>query len=156
MEREQADRLLDDCVFEVIPMASTLAKSDALPPNATVSVTASPTSGMGPTVDLAVELGHRGFRPVPHLSARATTTKAELERIVGRLADAGIDEVFVVGGDGADPGDFFDARALLESLDAIGHPFRRIGVAGYPGATPPSPANSSWPPWPTSRRMPRM
>ncbi len=129
-------RLIDNCIFEVIPTRTTLDKTAALPAGSSVSVTASPDKGMQPTVDLAIQLAERGFRVVPHLSARATRTRTELSQIVARLGAAGIDQVFVVGGDAADPGDFFDALELLEALDEIGHPFRRIGITGYPEGHP--------------------
>ena len=52
---------------------------------------------------------------------------------MARLRDVGVDSAFVIGGDAPEPaGPFEDALALLEALDDIGHPFQRIGIAGYP------------------------
>lgn len=127
---------IDNCIFELIPMKSTLEKAAALPEGATVSVTASPDKGMGATVELSLRLNELGFDVVPHLSARGIKSAAELAEIIGALEAAGIDQVFVVGGDAADPGEFFDAIELLGALEARGHPFRRIGVTGYPEGHP--------------------
>lgn len=130
------EQLLENSAFELIPMKTTLEKAQALPPGAKVSITASPVKGMGATVDLAEALLAMGFDVVPHVSARLTKSKAELEEIVRRLREMGVTEIFVVGGDADDPGDFFDAMALIRHLDTLEHPFTRIGVTGYPEGHP--------------------
>ena len=129
-------RLLANATFEVIPMKSTREKAQALPAGAEVSVTASPAKGMAATVELSVGLAEDGFTAIPHISARLTKTRAELEGMVGDLDRAGIDRAFVVAGDADDPGDFVDAVELLAALESMGHPFRRIGITGYPEGHP--------------------
>jgi methylenetetrahydrofolate reductase (NADPH) len=129
-------RLLGNSVFELIPMKSTLEKAQLLPPGTKVSITASPAKGMRATIDLAEECVEMGLEVVPHISARLTKSKEELEGIVGRLEEIGISEIFVVGGDADDPGDFFDAMDLIGYLDTIGHPFTKLGVTGYPEGHP--------------------
>src|SRR5208283_2796514 len=54
-----------------------------------------------------------------------------------RLTACGIDDVFVPAGD-ADPpvGSFDSALSLLTALEALGRPFSRIGVTGYPESHP--------------------
>ena len=131
-----SDVLLDGAVFEIIPMKNAFEKALDLPPRAIVSVTASPAKGMEATVELSEQLADRGYRVIPHLSARLTKTQAELEDNVRRLAGAGITRAFVVGGDAEDPGDFFDAMALITGLGRIEHPFTEIGVTGYPEGHP--------------------
>lgn len=128
--------LLENSAFELIPMKTTLEKAQVLPVGSTVSVTASPAKGMGATVDLAEELVEMGMEVIPHISARLTKSKHELEEVVRRLRDSRIDQVFVVGGDADDPGDFFDAMELIRHLDTLDHPFNRIGVTGYPEGHP--------------------
>lgn len=130
------EQLLDNSVFELIPMKNTLERAGVLPPGTRVSVTASPVKGMSATVELSAELTSIGLEVVPHISARLTKTKGELEGIVERLTALGIDEVFVVGGDADDPGDFVDAMDLIRHLDTLDHPFSRIGVTGYPEGHP--------------------
>lgn len=129
-------RLLENTAFELIPMKTTLEKAQTLPTGTTVSITASPVKGMGATVELAEELVAMGLDVIPHVSARLTKSKAELEGIVGRLNDIGVSRIFVVGGDADDPGDFFDAMALIRHLDTLNHPFTQIGVTGYPEGHP--------------------
>ena len=60
-------------------------------------------SGDTPTLVLCESLARRGFRAVPHVSARLIGSRDHLEEIAGRLASAGIREVFAVGGDSAEP-----------------------------------------------------
>lgn len=125
-------RTLDHPKYELIPLKNVLEQSGFLPDGATVSVTASPQKGMTETIDLTLELDKRGFDAIPHLSARLTKDRSELETILQRLDDAGINKAFVVGGDADDPGEFFDGLSLLTAMEQIGHSLTEIGVPGYP------------------------
>ena len=118
--------------YELIPLKNVLEQSENLPEGAVVSVTASPQKGMMETVDLAIEFDKRGFDSIPHISARLTKDRAELETILARLDEAGIRKAFVVGGDAEDHGEFFDGLALLAAMEEIGHGLTEIGVPGYP------------------------
>ena len=52
---------------------------------------------------------------------------------MARLTDQAIHSIFVITGDSTEPaGPFTDSLALLEQLATSGHPFRSIGVGGYP------------------------
>lgn len=125
-------RCLEAPKYELVPLKGALGCSRHLPDGATVDVTASASKGMTPTVDLAVELQKRGFDVIPHLSARITSDRAELERVLDRLTGAGITKAFVIGGDADGYGEFFDALALLTAMDTIDHGIVEIGIAGYP------------------------
>jgi methylenetetrahydrofolate reductase (NADPH) len=124
--------------FEVIPTGSIEEKVlEHVPSGFTVTVTASPTKGLEATLGLAERLSVRGYSAVPHISARLVRDQAHLEDIVTRLREHGIDDVFVPAGD-ADPpaGDFDSALSLLLALEALGRPFRRVGITGYPQTHP--------------------
>jgi methylenetetrahydrofolate reductase (NADPH) len=118
--------------YELIPLKNVLEESQHLPEGAVVSVTASPQKGMVATIDLTLELQDRGFDAIPHISARLTKDRAELEDILRRLDDSGVHKAFVVGGDVEEHGEFFDGLALLTAMDQIGHGLTEIGVPGYP------------------------
>jgi methylenetetrahydrofolate reductase (NADPH) len=124
--------------YEVIPAKDTeQAVADLVPDGMTVAVTASPAKGLDPTVELAEKLAARGYRVVPHLAARSVAGQAHLDDIVARLTAAGVDDVFVPGGDAAHPAGPFDgALPLLERLAEMGGPFGRIGITGYPESHP--------------------
>ncbi|MGO8684942.1 MAG: methylenetetrahydrofolate reductase [Thermoleophilia bacterium] len=123
--------------FEVIPVSGIEDKVATLPAGSTVTVTASPRHGIERTLAVSENLAKRGFQVVPHLAARMITGRDELEHIVARLDAAGINEVFVVGGDASPPtGDFRDAGDLLDALGSLPHSFVRIGIGGYPEGHP--------------------
>ena len=131
-ERAALARVLASPTFEIIPLKNVDEQSTFLPPGAAVSVTASPAKGIDATVDLSVRLEGQGFRATPHLSARMIRDRAHLRALLTRLADAGIDRAFVVGGDAREPGDFSDGLSLLREMAELGIPPREIGIPGYP------------------------
>lgn len=131
-ETSSIRRMLESPKYELIPMKNVLEQAAHLPTGATVSVTASPNKGMMATVDLSIELQDRGFEVIPHLSARLTRDRAELQEIIDRLDAAGIRRLFVVGGDVTEPGEFFDGLAILSAMEEIGHGFTDVGITGYP------------------------
>ncbi len=129
---------LRDIRYEVIP-TNTIEDGVAgsVPAGVTVTVTASPAKGLDPTIDLTERLTKRGYRVVPHLSARLVVDRAHLEEIVDRLVTAGVDDVFVPAGDADPPAGRFDgALPLLAELTALGRPFRHVGITGYPQSHP--------------------
>ncbi len=124
--------------YEVLPAASTEdTVLEWAPPEVTVTVTASPARGLDPTLDLTGRLAARGYRVVPHLSARLVRDDAHLAEIVARLKASGVDDVFVPAGDADPPAGRFDsALSLLDRLAEMGRPFARVGVTGYPESHP--------------------
>jgi methylenetetrahydrofolate reductase (NADPH) len=124
--------------YEVIPLDGIEEKVLAeVPSDLTLTVTASPTKGLEPTLDLVARLAGHGYEVVPHLSARLVRDKSHLEEIVSRLHEVGVQDVFAVGGDAEEPHGVFDgAPALLDALAELDHPFERIGIAGYPESHP--------------------
>ncbi len=122
--------------FELIPLKSVEAQALFLPAGATVTVTASPTRRIEATVELSARLAGRGFRAIPHLAARMIRDRAHLRSLLACLDAAGIDRIFVVGGDGDQPGDFQDGLSLLRAMADLGHRFTEIGVPCYPQGHP--------------------
>ena len=124
--------------FEVIPGKNTEDSVRRwLPAGSTVTGTASPVKGLEPTVDLAVRLAGHGYTVVPHIAARSVADDEHLSGIITRLKDAGIDNVFVPGGDATHPAGRFDsALPLLERLTELGSPFGSVGITGYPESHP--------------------
>ncbi len=130
-------RLLENARYEVLPTATIEDKLlEHVPPDRTVTVTASPSKGLEPTLDLAERLTGHGYVAVPHLAARMVRDKAELAEICERLTGKGISRVFVPGGDADPPGAYPDALSLLEDLRDLGSPFGHVGITGYPESHP--------------------
>ena len=82
-----AAALLAQPRYEVFPSGSVeQAVADWVPPGMTVTVTASPARGLDATLDLTERLAARGYRVVPHLSARLVADDAHLDRHRGPAA----------------------------------------------------------------------
>lgn len=124
--------------YEIIPTSSAEeAVRVHVPTEVSVAVTASPTKGIVPTIDVATRLAAAGFHVVPHLPARLVADDFHLGEIVMRLREAGVTEVFVPAGDAAPPaGQFVAALDVLSRLTAMGNPFERVGITGYPETHP--------------------
>lgn len=125
-------RVLQAPTFELIPLRNAIEKAGFLPAGSTVSVTTSPSKGIEATVALCEQLQARGFRAVPHVSARMIRDRAHLADMIAWLEGAGVDRAFVVGGDAKEPGAYPDGLSLLREMAEIGHPLGEIGIPGYP------------------------
>ncbi len=131
-------RLLEGARYEVMPTASITDQVLAhVPASVPLTLTAAPGRGLEATLGLAETLAGAGYHVVPHLAARMVTGRSELVEIVERLTAAGVTSVFVPGGD-ADPpaGDYTAALDLLRDLAGMDHPFRHVGITGYPESHP--------------------
>lgn len=125
-------RILRAPTFELVPLKNALDQAGFLPPGSSVSVTVSPAKGIEATVALSEQLQVRGFRAVPHLSARMVRDRAHLAELIAWLEGAGVDRAFIVGGDAKEPGAYPDGLSLLRAMAEIGHPLREIGIPAYP------------------------
>jgi methylenetetrahydrofolate reductase (NADPH) len=123
--------------FELIPIEGAREQAAHLPNGAKVAITCSPTRGIESTLLLGEELLERGFRIVPHISARLVADRAHLEEIARRLKDLEVQEIFVIGGDAKKPaGPFSGAFELLAAMADLGYDFGHIGIGGYPEGHP--------------------
>jgi methylenetetrahydrofolate reductase (NADPH) len=134
--REALARVLRAPTFELVPLKNALDQAAFLPTGATVSVTASPAKGVEATVALCEQLQARGFRAVPHLSARMVRDRGHLSGLIAWLEGAGVDRAFVVGGDAKEPGDYPNGLSLLREMAEIGHPLAEIGIPCDPQGHP--------------------
>jgi methylenetetrahydrofolate reductase (NADPH) len=128
--------LLEQARFEVIPTSGVSEEVEGnLPVGSVVTVTCSPTKGPDVTLDLAERFSADGYEVVPHISARTVRSREHLQDLVGRMRNAGLTELFVIGGDAHEPaGPYPDAAAVLADLEDSG--LERIGVGGYPEGHP--------------------
>jgi methylenetetrahydrofolate reductase (NADPH) len=102
-----------------------------------LTLTASPKHGIDRSVDYGERLRAVGHHVTLHLAARMIRDRGHLDGVLTRMSAAGIDDVFVVGGDLAEPvGPYRSAGDVLEVL--AGHPLRppAIGIAAYPEGHP--------------------
>jgi methylenetetrahydrofolate reductase (NADPH) len=135
-ERAALAGLLERPKLEVLPLASLEPQLAAVGVGAILTVTSSPSRGLDASLAAAERLRATGFEVVIHLAARMLRDRAHLRHALDRLASARVDRAFIVGGDAAQVGAYADGLALLRELAEIGHPFREMGVPGYPQGHP--------------------
>ncbi len=132
MGRQGLARALGEATFELLPLKSAFAQSAFIPAGTWVSVTASPSKGLDATIELALSMEARGYRAIPHLSARMIRDRAHLRELLARLTDGGVDRAFVVGGDSTEAGDYPDGLSLLREIADLGVVLSNVGIPCYP------------------------
>jgi methylenetetrahydrofolate reductase (NADPH) len=123
--------------FEIMPFPKGEAQAAQLPEPVHLTVTSSPKHGVDHTLDVAERLRALGHGVTPHIAARMLRDRAHLESVLERASAAGIDDLFVIGGDEREPhGPYLQAGDVLEILAE--HPLRpaRVGVGAYPEGHP--------------------
>ena len=135
---ERLGQLVDSARYEVLPTGGIVPEVLAhVPRGRTITVTASPRAGLSATLDVATQLSQEGYQVVPHLAARMVRGRGELAEMVGRLTEAGVQRVFVPGGDATSTEETYSsALELLEDLRELGDPFSEVGITGYPESHP--------------------
>ena len=129
--------LVDAAAVEVIPLRGADDKIMSIPSDTTVTITCSPKFGLGRTLDYVAAARKAGYTVVPHLAARMVSSHQELREFIGRLADLGIDDLYVIGGDGEESlGPFYEAFDVLRAIQDMDHSFVRLGVGCYPEGHP--------------------
>lgn len=123
--------------FEILPLGHSEEEAAALPAPVRLTVTCSPKLGPDHSVQVAARLRALGHAVTVHVAARMVRDSDHVDALLGVIAEAGIDDVFVIGGD-ADPavGAYESAEALVPVIAA--HPQRpsAVGIAGYPEGHP--------------------
>ncbi|KAA9165652.1 5,10-methylenetetrahydrofolate reductase [Amycolatopsis acidicola] len=105
---------------------------DHVPAEVPLTVTVTEAKGLEATLDLSSALRAHGYQVSPHIAARMVKNETHAEDIATQLADAGIDRVFVIGGDAPVPvGEFTEALDVLRVFADTGT-FQRTGIGGYP------------------------
>jgi methylenetetrahydrofolate reductase (NADPH) len=130
-------RPLQPARFEVLPFARSMEESSQLPEKVRLTITCSPKHGPDRSVEVAARLRELGHQVTVHVAARMVTDRHHLDRILCAMAQAGADDMFLVGGD-ADPplGAYASAVELLDIVATHPQRPRTIGIAGYPEGHP--------------------
>ena len=126
--------------IEVTPAGATKIDSFAacLAPETTVNVTFLPGTNPMETVAVTKRLHNEGMKAVPHLAARSLKDTDQLEGLLAAYrAEAGVDEVLIIGGGVDKPvGAFDNSMQILETGLLQKHGIMRAGVAGHPEGSP--------------------
>lgn len=131
------DDIVRNSSIEIIPLKGAEEKAAVVPAGTTVTITCSPRFGLSRTLDHVEAACRSGHRVVPHLAARMVEDRRELREFIRRITDLGVDDLYVVGGDGEQPaGRFGEAGEILEELGEFDHTLKRLGVGCYPEGHP--------------------
>jgi methylenetetrahydrofolate reductase (NADPH) len=123
--------------MEVLPLGRGEEEAARLPEPVRMTVTCSPRHGPDRSVAVARRLSEGGHAVTVHLAARMVRDHAHLDDLLSEMARAGVDDVFLIGGDATPPhGAYSSAVDLLPVI--CDHPQRprEIGIAGYPEGHP--------------------
>jgi methylenetetrahydrofolate reductase (NADPH) len=128
--------LVADFSIEITPAVAArhTALADLLPAGTRVYIAFVPGEDHRGVAATAARVRGEGLVPVPHFPARSIVDRAQLDDYLRRVtAEAGVDEVLVIGG-GIDlpRGAFAGTQALLETGLFEAHGIRTIGLAGHP------------------------
>lgn len=131
------DDMVRNASIEIIPLKGAEEKAAVVPTDTTVTMTCSPRFGLSRTVDHVAAACRSGHRVVPHLAARMVEDRRELRHFVRKMTDLGVDELFVIGGDGEEPvGRYSEAVHILQELGEFDHGLSKLGVGCYPEGHP--------------------
>lgn len=139
--KRNISRLLDQAYLEVIPTGTILDRLAHIPRHCFVAITCSPKNGLEPTLELVEKLRalpeERQLKLIPHIAARMIRDKHHLREILARLEAAGVESIFVPGGDAPVPVGIYDnSLQVLRDMADIGHRIEDVGIAAYPEGHP--------------------
>lgn len=105
----------------------------AIPAGTSVYMANLPGVPLDEVVRLALRLKDMGFNPVPHIVSRKLESRDQFERALEKLANGGVREALVLGGDSAVQNAAFDSSLeVLETGLFSQYGFKAVGVAGHP------------------------
>lgn len=114
------------------------AAQEIAPKGTEVFVANLPNDNMDRLVDACTVLGKAGLTPVPHMVARNTASKEELDDTLARLVgEAGITRALILGGDRDDPVGPFDASIQLIQTGLFEkHGLKKVAIGIHPETHP--------------------
>jgi methylenetetrahydrofolate reductase (NADPH) len=123
--------------FEVLPFERVVTEAADLPQPTRLTVTSSPRQSPEDTIAFARRLAALGHTAIPHLAARMVRDRTHLWQLLEALEEAGLEELFVIGGDSTHPaGEFDSSLQVLELIRDRQRGVHAIGIAAYPEGHP--------------------
>lgn len=123
--------------FEVMPFGRAVDEAAQLPEPVKLTVTCSPKHGPDESVAIAAQLHELGHQVTVHLAARMVRGRDHLDELLRGMASAGVDDLFVIGGDQTPPlGPYAAAIELLPLVHDHSKRPATLGIACYPEGHP--------------------
>lgn len=123
--------------YEVLPLGRSEEEAAQLGEPVRLTVTCSPRHGPDRSVEVAQRLCALGHKVTVHVAARMVRDRGHVDRLLAAMAEMGVEDVLLIGGDATPPhGEYASAVELLPVIAE--HPRRpaEIGIAGYPEGHP--------------------
>jgi len=136
--KEKLFNWFDKANFEIIPPEKTIIKLDKVPMDRKISVISSPTKSIENTIQFSQELIEFGRKLVmPHIAARHFKDSEHVAKVMGRLQELGINQIFSIAGDNDTPsGPFNGSLDFLKEIQKQNIYIDRVNIAGYPEGHP--------------------
>jgi methylenetetrahydrofolate reductase (NADPH) len=114
------------------------AAREVAPKGCEVFVANLPNDNMDRLIEACTTISKAGLNPVPHMVARNTASRDELDDTLARLVgEAGIDRALILGGDRDDPVGPFDASIQLIQTGLFEkHGLRKVAIGIHPETHP--------------------
>ena len=114
------------------------AAREVAPKGCEVFVANLPNDNMDLLIEACTTIGKAGLNPVPHMVARNTASREELDDTLARLVgEAGIDRALILGGDRDDPVGPFDASIQLIQTGLFEkHGLKKVAIGIHPETHP--------------------
>ena len=114
------------------------AAREVAPKGCEVFVANLPNDNMDRLIEACTTIGKAGLNPVPHMVARNTASREELDDTLARLVgEAGIDRALILGGDRDDPVGPFDASIQLIQTGLFEkHGLKKVAIGIHPETHP--------------------
>jgi len=123
--------------FEVLPVERSVREAEALAAPAHLTVTCSPRHGPDESVAVGGRIAALGHTVTVHVAARLVRDRAHAGALLDGMAEAGIEDLFLIGGDAPQPaGPYAAAGDLLPVVREHPRAPRTIGIGGYPEGHP--------------------
>src|SRR5215475_13585797 len=103
MERSAFSFVQERARFEVLPLGRSEEEAKQLQHPVRLTVTCSPKHGFDEAVAVAGRLHAIGHAVTVHVAARMVRDRAHLDALLGAMADAGADDLFLIVSDGGTP-----------------------------------------------------
>jgi methylenetetrahydrofolate reductase (NADH) len=123
--------------YEVLPLGRSEEEAAALPCPVRITITCSPKHGPDRSLEVARSIRAQGHAVTIHLAARMVRDRDHLDRLLAGMAEIGVDDAFVIGGDAPHVhGDYSSAVELLPHVASHPQRPRTVGIAAYPEGHP--------------------
>src|SRR5215510_4109321 len=132
VQETAAPRTFVEPSYEVVPSNDVMQKVAGLKSGTLVHVMCVPAKGADVSVEIACEIQAQGYDAVPHITARTVIDRSHLARLVDKMRQGGITNVFVPGGEESVLGSYASGVALLDDLAELDHGLSHVGVPCYP------------------------